>query len=341
MAHEIDFSNKRANIAWLGDRNDIWHHLGTGMAPGQSVDDWAKAAGLDWHAVKAQAYFKVPSAMEPFGGEMRQVDGDRYIVRSDTLAPLGHATDGYHPVQPREVLDWFQRYIAVDDRFQLDVAGSLKGGAVIWATAKFNGEMDVGGSAHRARLLMTTTFDQTGATINQGTMTRVVCMNTLRAALGDKHGIVRTRHNTRFDGAKVGRELAQIAKSFANFKAIGDAMDTVELANGQISAFFKAILDIPFDAKQDDISTRKMNQFRGLSIAYQQTVMEGTARNKVWTALNAVTRYADHDRSTRQTEGTVETSRFASAQFGSGDQLKSKAWELLMPLVADKVAVAA
>lgn len=335
MAHNLDMSNSQANIAFRGSRNDVWHQMGQEMQTGMTIDQWASAAGLGWSAVKLPAAFILPS------GESQRVEGQYHIVRDDTLQPLGYATGVYQMVQPREVLDWFDRYIHVDERFQLDVAGSLRGGAVIWATATFNGPIEVAGSEHRARLLMTTTFDQTGATINKGTMTRVVCNNTLDAALSDARCTVRTRHNTKFDARRVGAELAVIAKSFDQYKAIGDAMGVVELAAAEVSAFFKACLDIPFDAKSEDISTRKLNQFSALSDAYRSTVLEGTEKGKVWTALNAVTRYIDHDRSTRGTENGIAESRFASAQFGSGAGMKAKAWDLLLPLVKDKVALAA
>src|SRR5215471_13871204 len=175
MAHNIDMTNSRANIAFLGSRNDVWHRLGQEMQAGMSVEQWAKAAGLDWVAVKCAAYAALDdqqfprSALEHAhianGVQLTIADGHKFIVRSDNGHVLGHASDRYQPVQPRDVLDWFQRYIAVDDRFQLDVAGSLKQGEIIWATARFNGGMTVAGDAHIARLLMTTTFDGTGSTI--------------------------------------------------------------------------------------------------------------------------------------------------------------------------------
>lgn len=37
MAHNIDMTNGRANIAFLGDHADIWHRLGQEMAPGMST----------------------------------------------------------------------------------------------------------------------------------------------------------------------------------------------------------------------------------------------------------------------------------------------------------------
>jgi phage/plasmid-like protein (TIGR03299 family) len=337
MSHNIDISNGRANIAFTGSRNDIWHRLGQQMTANQSIDDWARAAGLNWEAIKVPAIASLNGAQFdhiPANQRFREVQDRNFVVRSDNGHPLGYVSDRYQPVQPREVLDWFQRYIAVDDRFQLDVAGSLKSGEIIWATATFNGNLDIAGDKHIARVLMTTTFDGTGATINRGCMTRVVCNNTLDMALVERGATIRTRHSTKFNAAKVGQELAQVAKGFAQYKAVGDALAQADMARDQVSNFFKTCLDIPFDAKPDDISSRKMNQFRSLSQAYKTSVREGAPDGSAWAALNAITRYVDHDR----TSGTDEA-KFLSAEFGSGAALKQQAMSLLLPLIKDKVAV--
>jgi phage/plasmid-like protein (TIGR03299 family) len=349
MAHNLDMSNNRANIAFLGSRNDVWHRMGQEMLPGQSIEAWANAAGLGWSAVKVPAVVALSSpAFDHIDASKRFLPApDRaFVVRSDNAGLLGYVsgeTDskGYQIVQPSDVLDWFQRYIAVDDRFALDVCGSLDGGKRIWATAKYNGDIDVAGEKHAARVLMSTTFDGSGATVNQCSMTRVVCQNTLRIAHADAKAAIKTRHSTRFDAAKVGAELAQLAQGFAHYKAIGDAMAQVEMSAQQISEFFKTILEIPFDAKKEDVSARKMNQFTDLSRAYSTSVKEGAEKNSVWSALQAITRYADHDRSVVKGDQSETAARFNSAQFGTGDQLKGKAMGLLLPLVKDKVLIAA
>lgn len=343
--HNLDMSNNRANIAFLGSRKDVWHRMGQEMLPGMSIEEWAKQAGLGWTAYAVPAIAHLEGAqfdhLEP-SKRFSPVPGQRFICRGDTGFALGYVSDGYQIVQPRDVLDWFDRYIRVDDRFALDTAGSLNGGRTIWALAKFNGDLNVAGDSHSARVLMSTTFDGTGSTINQATTTRVVCENTIRVAWADNKAVVRTRHSTRFDAARVGKELSQIAQSFAHYKAIGDAMASHELSREQVVDFFKDCLDIPRDAKRDDISTRKQNQFADLGRAFGITKLERNLPNgsaDAWTALQAVTRYVDHDRATRK-DDTGEA-QFASAQFGSGDQLKGKALQLLMPLVRDKVLVSA
>lgn len=330
MAHNIDMTNGRANVAFLGSRKDVWHRLGFEMKPGMTIEDWAKAAGLDWQAIM------VPSVADLSGPDFDHLDITKrspavpnwnHMVRSDTGGQLGHVSDIYKPVQPAAVLAWFDQYISVDPRFKLDVAGSLKGGKVIWATAVFADDMTVAGDKHVARLLMSTTFDASSATINQGSMTRTVCENTLLASYADKSSVVKTKHISNFDAERVGRELAQIAQGFGKYKAMGDAMGQMHMAKDEVSRFFKACLDIPFDAKSEDVSKRKLNQFEDLNQAYAKTAQETEAGTR-WAALNAVTRHVDHARSTHG-GASAEEGRFMSSQFGSGAAMKAKAVEYL------------
>lgn len=323
MAHELDMTNGRANIAFLGSRKDVWHRLGQEMGEGQSIEQWADAAGLNWEARMVPAFANVGNDVE----EYINAEGWQFITRSDNNAVLGCVSDRYQPVQPAEVLEWFRDYISIDERFKLDVAGSLKGGAVVWATAKFNGEMDIVGEKHVARLLMTTTFDGTRATINQATMTRVVCNNTLTAALYDKSACVRTRHNKRFNAEQVSSELAQVAQGFENYKVMAEAMVGVKMAKRTTTEFFEKLLDIKRDEDEAKISTNKLNKLFGLERCLDETIAEGTAANTAWAALNAVTRYVDHERSTRG--GDRAEALVYSSQFGSGATMKAKALELL------------
>lgn len=155
MADNLDMTNGRANIAFLGSRNDVWHRMGQEMKPGMTTTEWAKEAGLTWEAIKVPAYAHLEGEQfANFDDHIVRVPGRSFLVRSDNGKPLGYVSSRYKVVQPREVLDWFERYMSVDDRFQLDVAGSLGAGHIIWATATFREKLDVAGDAHLARVLM-------------------------------------------------------------------------------------------------------------------------------------------------------------------------------------------
>jgi phage/plasmid-like protein (TIGR03299 family) len=340
---ETSMSANVQSMAFIGNRNDIWHRFGEQMAPGESVDDWRRRAGMDWNAIKVPAIAALEGeAFEHIGMDARfaPVPGFKFLARSDNGHVLGYVSDGYQIVQPSEVLEWFRDYISNDSRFELDVAGVLGAGERVWATAKFNGDLTVAGERHSARVLMVTSFDGSLATRNKMVVTRVVCQNTLAIGLGEKTPNITTRHSTRFVAERVGRELSKLAASTTRFKAIGDAMATVNMEANAMLAFFRATLDIAESENVKDLSTRKQNQLAALASAHDRSVSEGAERFTAWSALQAVTRYADHERSTRGGD-SENAARFESANFGSGEQLKQKAMGLLMPLIKDKVPVAA
>ena len=330
-------------MAFTGSRNDIWHRRGEQMQEGESIESWATRAGLDWRAIAVPAIAALEGAdfeHIPMDGRMAVVTGQRFLARSDNGHVLGYVSDGYQIVQPLAVLSWFRDYIATDPRFTLDVAGVLGQGERVWATAKFNGDLTVAGEKHTSRVLMVTSFDGSLATRNKMCVTRVICQNTMAVGLGERTPQIVTRHSTRFDAARVGRELGRLAASTERFKLCGDAMAQVQMDAHAMTEFFRKCLEIEESEKLSDLSTRKVNQLAALASAHDRSVSEGAERFTAWSALQAVTRYVDHERSTRGGE-SEDSARFESANFGSGEALKQKAMGLLLPLIKDKVPVAA
>jgi phage/plasmid-like protein (TIGR03299 family) len=310
-------------MAYVG--STPWHRLGQRLQAGASIGEWIAAAGLDWEALMVPGFMQI-------GADLVRVPDHFHLVRSDTLAPLGAFSGQYKPVQPAQVLEFFRDYVTVDDRFTLETAGSLKDGAVIWALAKFNGDLEAGGDQHSAYVQLATSMDGSMATTAQGTFVRTVCNNTLTAGMRDKRAVVKVRHSREFKGvvqAQAAKDLAEIAQQVQAYKAMGDALSRVQMSAQDVADFFRAVLDIPQGSDRKDVSARKANQFDELVASLNATYREGTAKNTKWAALNAVTRYADHARSTRNAGGNEAAGRLYSANFGSGAALKSKALELL------------
>jgi phage/plasmid-like protein (TIGR03299 family) len=333
MAHELENKDGRYSFAFTGDRSNIWHQLGQELPADASRAEWIDASGFNYSVSKvpAVAALKGPEFDHLPQEKLFQETDQRFIVRSDTGHVLGFASDGYQIVQPAAIWDWFENYITVDERFHIDAAGVLKSGEKLWMTARFNGDVDVAGDSHKARLLMSTSFDCSQPTINQATMTRVVCANTMRMAHSDARAAIRTRHSTKFDGKAVARELAQIAQSFANYKVMGDAMAQVEMTGVMVGDFFKKLLDID-NVDKDKVSTRTRHIFEDLKSAYWKTQEErNTKRHDAWSALQAVTRYVDHDRTVRNADHDI-VGRFDSGLWGSGDAMKGKALDILKEL---------
>lgn len=327
MAHNIDMTTGKPAIAYVGETP--WHGMGTVMQPGQDIHSWAVAAGLDWQAVKVPAGFQVGDEWKPSG---------RYsVIRDDTMQELGVFTDRYKIVQPEDVLAFFRDFILTDERFQLETAGALSGGAKIWALAKFNENMDVMGEDHCPYVMLTTSFDGSLATTAQATLIRVVCNNTLTASIFAKDSAtVKVRHNQVWNektAKQAHEQLEQVASTFGKYQEMAQALAGIRMSMDQTNAFFKDLLG--FDEQRDQENAkrkRKFNQVEALHDAYETTLNEGTEGMSGWTAFNAVTRWVDHDRSTRRTSNNESegAARMASAFFGSGAALKARAADLLL-----------
>ena len=336
MTHELENQKGRYSFAFTGSRNSIWHKLGQELPENASRAQWIAASGFDYSVAKvpAIAALKGPQFDHLPLEKLQQETEQRFIVRVDNGHVLGFCSDGYQIVQPDAIWEWFERYITIDERFHIDAAGVLKSGEKLWMTARFNGQVEVAGDVHLPRLLMSTSFDCSQPTVNQATMTRVVCANTMRIAHADNRAVIKTRHSTSFNGQLVAKELAQIAQSFASYKAMGDAMAQVAMTGVMVGDFFKKLLDID-NVEKDKVSTRTRNIFEDLKTAYRRTQIERNSnQHDAWTALQAVTRYVDHDRTVRNADHDV-VGRFDSGLWGSGDAMKGKALDILKQIAAN------
>jgi phage/plasmid-like protein (TIGR03299 family) len=334
MSHELDDTTGRYAIAYGGETP--WHKHGQPLTLGMTLDQCIDAGCVGYEVIRVPAY--APG----LDGAVREVENAFFNMRSDTGAILGTQThtDRRVEVQPREIFKFVHDYVANDSRFKFEVIGAIRKGAQVWATASYNGIQQIAGQSHKSYLLARTGFDGSLATHLYMTTVCAVCANTL--AMGwDKRAMVTVRHTTKFDSAVAARQLAAMAQAVESYKAIGDALAQANFAADATADFFKDMLAIPRDAKPDDISTRKQNQYADLARCYRTSVAEGCPQDSAWAALQAVTRYADHDRPTRGGNGNEDAARFDSSQFGSGALMKDKAMGLLLPLIRDKVPIAA
>jgi len=322
MSHELDFSNAQANFAHKGEK--AWHGLGQQLEAGQSIEVWAKAAGLSHTVERSTVQYQANGILLPHAG--RDV-----LYRSDTSAPLGVVGKDYNIVQPADVLDFFAR-LAENNNFELETAGALSGGKRIWAMAKVNdGATIVGQDVVKPYVLLATSYDGTLATTARFTSVRVVCSNTLGYASAESGDTVRINHSKAFSAKDAALDLGIAINGFEKF-----LIDSRRLANQQVNStfavqFLKTLLPVSMSTKtvngikvQEQVPVEKtkafqsiMALFNGQAIGNELPEAEGTA----WGLLNAVTEHVDH--------GLNQN----AAWFGYGNSLKNKALELLMDVV--------
>lgn len=326
MAHLIDMSNGRANMAYVGETP--WHGLGESLTPGADLDVWRVEAGLDWHVERAAVQFK-PNGKQVF------VKGESEILyRDDTFAQLGIVTDRYNIVQPTEVLEFFRDIVGAGG-MQLETAGSLDGGRKVWAMAKTGDGFAIRGQDRvEGYLLLSTSFDGSMATRAQFTSVRVVCNNTLQLASAQTKGAIKIPHSATFDARGVKIDLGLLSGAFGTFEEQANALADRKLTNREAMELLARVL-IPSsgeaDFEQETVSTKRMNQVTRVFDLYQgigKGAGLASSAGTAWGLVNAVTEYVDHE------AGRNTNNRFRSGQFGPGAAMKADAFNRALALVA-------
>ncbi len=219
--HGIAKINGQDSIAYLASGGSPWHRLGQAQQDGESMESWRKRSNLDFEAILVQSYSDLRGLGLVGDDAMRLAPNAMHTVRSDNYLFLGDGlSEGFKIHQPEQFTDTFQKIISHDFRFAMDCMGALDGGAKIWMTAKFVEPVTIGGAKHIPRLMATTAFNGTQASIWKCVDERVVCANTLAIALGEHNADYRVRHNTRFDGDRARKALETIALSIKKYESV-------------------------------------------------------------------------------------------------------------------------
>jgi phage/plasmid-like protein (TIGR03299 family) len=294
------------------------HKLGQQLTAGATIQEWTQQAGLAYDVLESPVLFRTAAATEPEAFKGRKV-----LHRSDTGAPLAVVSDGYNVVQPADVMGFFDSLVKLGG-FQLETAGALSYGRRVWALASVGAGADVvDGDTVKPYLLLGTSYDGTMATVAKFTTVRVVCNNTITAALGDNTAAVRVLHSERFDADKVRLELGIVANHWERFLIESRKLAGVTMGADDADAFVTELLK-PYHTGRIEISDsraykRIMQLFNGAAIGSELGGVVGTR----WGMLNSVTELIDHER------GRSNNTRLESAWFGTGAAIKNRALELL------------
>ena len=314
MAHMIDETSGAAAIAFVG--TTPWHGLGQALTAGADIATWTREARLDYTVLESPVLYRTAAASEP-----ELFKGRKVLHRSDTGGALAVVSDGYHVVQPAEVMGFFERLVGLGG-FQLETAGALSYGRRVWALASVGAGADVvDGDVVKPYLLLGTSYDGTMATVAKFTTIRVVCNNTITAALNDTQGTVRVLHSERFDPEAVRLELGIVANNWERFLVQSRQLAKVEMNDAEADSFIAELLKPYHSGRLDVTESRAFKRIRalfdGASIGNE---LAGASR---WGMLNAVTELVDHER------GRSDNTRLESAWFGTGAAIKARALELL------------
>ncbi len=319
MAHEITIrADGYAEMAFVGDTP--WHGLGQELPAEADMATWRQAAGMDWTIEKSPVEYRITDAVG------HQTVPQRFVqYRSDTGMPLSVVSERYKPVQPHEVLSFFDDLVK-ESGFRLHTAGTLFGGKRMWALAETGryGEVSkddgVGGF-----LLLSTSADKSLATTARFTTVRVVCNNTLSLA-HKRDAYVSFTHSRAFDHELMKAKLGRAVESFGAFMEMAQHLRKQRVTAEAASAFVRRLVltneqlvDPDYNYGKNRAYAKIINLFNGEAKGAE---LVGDSK---WGLLNAVTEYYDHHMPARTADA-----RLNNTWFGKGDEAKSIMTDMLL-----------
>jgi phage/plasmid-like protein (TIGR03299 family) len=310
---------------WIGTVEDRqqWTELG-GLATGAEM---RAAAGLDWELKKEPIYA---------GRKKVRVAGKYATVRQDTGRPLGVVGEHYKIVQNSELDGWGDAIVDSGEA-KYETAGSLREGAVVFFSMELGAiDLKIKGSkvdeAVKTYLLLTNSHDGSKALEALISPVRVVCMNTLNMAIGERKAFFRMRHTGSMEGKiAAARQALGITFTYLDgFKEAAEALSLKKVVDEQVDEILRTAV-WPTEA-ESPAQLALTSAGKAIELYHSSPTLEGI-RGTAWGVLNAVAEYADHE-AVFKSRGvsTAADIRANSILWGEAHYAKDRAMKALVKL---------
>jgi phage/plasmid-like protein (TIGR03299 family) len=329
MAHQINQNRKKGTWSFASHMELPWHGLGQIVANAMTTKEAIELANLDYEVKRADVQFTTQENVVP-------IKGYYATYRTDTNEYLGMVKSRYEIVQNADAFTFFDSIIDSGEAI-FETAGALGRGERIFLLAKLPDDIKIGGEDINKYLLLTNSHDGTSSLLVGLTHTRVVCNNTLQAALKDMTNRVSIDH---VSGAKdkikeASRVMGLASKYSAEVSEIFNQMVDRRMTEGEYHEFFTKILkpeyvEVDTPEKMAEMSTKLKNTIDAtmqFALTHPtQTTPE--ANGTLWGAYNAVSGYFNYIKNYNNAED-----KFSSQFFGVGNKKMLKSFSEAVHLI--------
>ena len=317
MAHGFNELGKSTSFA--SRRELAWHGLGK-TVDAMTSEEAIVLGGMDFEVDLAPVYAGVEDAKleEVWGMETAvKTRTDKGILnykkgvvlpnnfatyRTDNKEVFGVVGKRYTPIQNKDAFAFFDSIIG-EGHAKYETVGALGNGRKVFITAKLPNKLVVGKENIDKYLLLTMAHDGSGSVQAMFTPIRVVCNNTLSAALSNSSNKVSIRHTKNaLDRLNIAKRILGIAdRQSTTLSEVFTQFAKTKMNDEDLKSYFKSTFKIK-PAEDGNISSKGQNILNNLlkyhEIGIGQRGIEGTA----WGAYNAVTGYQQNIQKYRNTD---------------------------------------
>lgn len=324
MSHNLNFNSNTNEYSFFSRKEKAWHGLGKIVEDYPTSTQAIQYAGLDY-TVEKRPLFTFDS--ENHNGDLDtdliipEIEVPNYFatIRTDTEQVLGVVGKDYEIVQNRDAFSFFDAIVGGGDGILYETAGALGKGERIFITAKLPGYIKVGKDDFIEQyLFLTTSHDGLGSIMAAFTPVRIVCNNTLNAALSNHRNAIKIRHTASAnDRLKQAHTLMGITNNMSNdLNDIFNHWSKVRITDKEVKKLIqvalapnKETLQNLTNGKTDELSTVYTNmvdkafEYAMTSPSQQMETTAGT----VFGAYNVITGYFQNVRNYKDGEAKFKS----------------------------------
>ena len=316
MSHNLEQRDGQASMFYTGDVP--WHQLGRHLNKPATASEAMEAARLDYTVVKR------PMKAVINGRQYSDVPNAFATVRTDTNQVLGVVGARYEPVQNRDAFNFFDPLVDRDEAIY-HTAGVLGRGEKIWLLAKLPDYIKVGPKKDPVEkfVLLYNSHDGSSHIRVKMTPVRIVCNNTLSAALSRSEQEVRIKHTqSAQDKLQEAHQILGLTNSlYQQLEYIFNRMALRKVTGQQLVDYVKTLVP---DNPQAENNTRTENMRNHILYLHDEVKDAAMHRGNLFGAYNAVTEFVDHYGGQKDASKQLRSIWFG----GSGEQLKRRAYQL-------------
>ena len=310
MAHEVE------TMAYAGQVP--WHGLGVPVSNDLTPVQMMEKAELNWKVREVESFIE-------FDGK-RMPTGQKSLVRETDGKILTNVGENWNPVQNETAFDFFHEYVMAGD-MEMNTAGSLKGGQMVWALAKVKDSFEILGGDRIDSYLLFSNPHQYGKAIDiRFTPIRVVCNNTLSLSLDSKKdNSVKMGHRVEFDASQVKRALGIAKHKMETYSDMATFLAGKRFTQDSYIEYLNAVFPRTADKRVQGKGLSIDTLSRNAKIAYDVLETQPGAEygeGSWWQAFNSVTFITDHVQG-RNSDNRLYSSWFGGNQIRKRDALKT------------------
>jgi len=313
-------------------RQAAWHGLGVVVSEAPTLDAAYELSGLNWSVYLDRLLRMVPG---DGGGDLDEVDMFA-ITRDSDYSVLGFCQGRYEAWQNKQAFEWCEPFVD-SGLYQVETAGALDGGKTCWILLRCGTREVTQGDKLNNYLLLTYGHDGRTPIRVLPTSVRVVCQNTLRAALRNCTDVKTVRHSSNMvwnmeqvqalyleNEARFDRQLDEFQKLLARPVTVNERTEF-------ISAVFPMV-DGHTERSENGIERKRSfmgEMAAGMAAGLQGfSGMEKTAYGLYQAASESIEHYLG---------GNKVKDRGLNILSGQGEKTDSRAWDIMQDLMAAPV----